>query len=176
MKHRLLLLLSWFVSIATFALPDIPVVRRARGFFYGLFMHKCGTNFQVGFNVTIRGLENLSVGNDVYIAPGSVILAGTQIELGDGVQLAFYTVLTDGEHTLKEGSYRFGARAQRPVHIAAGTWIGAHVTVVAGVRIGRRVVVGANSVVTSDLPDGVLAAGVPAKVIRDSSGERSQQL
>lgn len=172
MKHRLLLLWSWFVWLVTLPLPDMPIVRRLRGVLYGAFMKRCGANFQVGFNVTIRGLENLCVGNDVYIAPGSVILAGLDITLEDGVQVAFYSVLTDGGHSLQEGSYRFGPRVQSQLHIAAGTWIGAHVTVVAGVRIGRSVIVGANSVVTRDIPDGVLAAGVPAVVVRkNEAGE-----
>jgi maltose O-acetyltransferase len=165
-SHKLLLLWSWFVWLTTLPLPDLPAVRRLRGILYGLFMHRRGPNLQIGFNVIIRGLENLSVGRDVYIAPGVVILAGERIELGDGVQLAFYSVLTDGGHTLQNGSYRFGARSQRPLSIGAGTWIGAHVTVVAGVNIGSSVVVGANSVVTRDLPDRVLAAGVPATVVR----------
>jgi acetyltransferase-like isoleucine patch superfamily enzyme len=166
MRHKLSLLWSWFVWLTTLALPDVPCVRRLRGRLYGFLMKRCGRNFQVGFNVTIRGLENFSVGDDVYIAPGSIILAGHDISLGDGVQLAFYTVLTDGGHTLKDSSYRFGAREQRPVRIEAGTWLGAHVTVVPGVTIGRSVVIGANSVVTRDIPDSVLAAGVPAVVVR----------
>jgi acetyltransferase-like isoleucine patch superfamily enzyme len=170
MKHKLLLLWSWLVWLLTLWLPDMPVVRRLRGALFGIFMKHCGANFQVGFNVTIRGLENLSVGNDVYLAPGAVILAGLGITLEDGVQVAFYSVLTDGGHSLHEGSYRFGPRVQAKLHIAAGTWLGAHVTVVAGVHIGRGVIVGANSVVTRDIPDGVLAAGVPATVVRKNEG------
>lgn len=166
MRHKLSLLWSWFVWLTTFALPDLPSVRRLRGWLYALAMKRCGRNFQVGFNVTIRGLENLSVGNDVYFAPGVIILAGHDISLGDGVQLAFYTVLTDGGHTMKDASYRFGPRAQRRVCIESGTWLGAHVTVVSGVTIGRSVVIGANSVVTRDIPERVLAAGVPAEVLR----------
>jgi acetyltransferase-like isoleucine patch superfamily enzyme len=175
MKHKALLLWSWLVWLITLPLPDMPLVRRLRGLLYGVFMRRCGSNFQVGFNVTLRGLENLSIGNDVYIAPGSVVLAGADVSLEDGVQLAFYSVLTDGGHSLQEGSYRFGPRVEAPLHIAAGTWIGAHVTIVAGVRIGRSVVIGANSVVTKDIPDGVLAAGVPAVVVRKNLSEGEQR-
>ena len=54
-----------------------------------------------------------------------------------------------------------------PVVIEDNVWLGANVTVLKGVRIGRDSVVAAGSVVTRDLPAGVLAAGVPAKVIKD---------
>lgn len=174
MRHKVSLLWSWFVWIMTLPMPDLPSVRRLRGWLYGLLMRKRGSNFQVSFNVTIRGLENLSVGNDVYIAPGVVILAGKDISLGDGVQLAFYSVLTDGGHTRKDDSYRFGPRVQCPIRIDAGAWLGAHVTVVAGVTIGRCAVIGANSVVTRDIPSEVLAAGVPAVVLRRDSSSDSQ--
>jgi acetyltransferase-like isoleucine patch superfamily enzyme len=55
---------------------------------------------------------------------------------------------------------------ERPVSIGDGSWLGHGTVVLPGVTIGRHVVVGANSVVTSDLPDNCVAAGVPARVIR----------
>jgi len=53
-----------------------------------------------------------------------------------------------------------------PVAIGDGTWLGINVAVMPGVRIGRHCVIGANAVVTDDLPDGAVAAGVPARVLR----------
>lgn len=169
MNHKTALLWSWLVWAMTFFMPDVSAIRRLRGVLYGMGMKGRGRNFQVSSNVIIRGLENLTVGDNVYLAPGVVVLAGDSISLGNDVQVAFYCVLTDGNHTANDGSYRFGARAQSPIRIEAGSWIGSHVTVVAGVRIGSGVVIGANSVVTRDIPDGVLAAGVPAAILRDPS-------
>lgn len=159
----------------TLLLPDVPVLMRFRGFLFGFGMMGCGKNFQVAGNVMLRGLENISVGRDVYLAPGAVILAGKGVVLEDGVQVAFYSVLTDGNHTAKDGSYRFGLRSQSPILIGAGTWIGAHVTVVAGVKIGRCAVIGANSVVTREIPDGALAVGVPASVLSERRGDKRSE-
>ncbi|MCA1779929.1 MAG: hypothetical protein LC637_11255 [Xanthomonadaceae bacterium] len=53
-----------------------------------------------------------------------------------------------------------------PVEIGNNVWIGAKATITKGVKIGNNAVVGANSVVTSDIPAGVLAAGVPARILR----------
>lgn len=147
----------------------MPFVMRVRGWLFSFGLRDCGKNLQVGANVMLRGLENISVGDDVYFAPGTVLLAGKSVTIGDGVQLAFYSVVTDGNHTIIDGSYRFGPRAESDVVISKGTWIGAHSTVVAGVYIGEGVLVGANSVVTRNLPSHCFAAGVPATVRRVGS-------
>jgi maltose O-acetyltransferase len=55
----------------------------------------------------------------------------------------------------------------KPVEIGADVWIGGGALILAGVRIGSRSVVGAGSVVTRDVPEGVFAAGNPCRVIRD---------
>ncbi len=57
---------------------------------------------------------------------------------------------------------------EQPVSIGAGSWLGTNAVVLPGVSIGRHVAVGAGSVVTADLPDGVVAAGVPARIIKDA--------
>ena len=57
--------------------------------------------------------------------------------------------------------------------IGNNVWLGDKVTVLPGVKIGDNVIVGANSVVSKDIPDGVIAAGVPAKVIKKIKNEKS---
>nr|MDP9466593.1 hypothetical protein [Actinomycetota bacterium] len=58
------------------------------------------------------------------------------------------------------------SHVEAPVHIGDGTWIGARAMVLPGVNIGRRVLVAAGAVVTRDVPDDVLVAGNPARVVR----------
>ena len=60
-----------------------------------------------------------------------------------------------------------------PLIVEDEAWIGAHVVVLAGVRIGRGAVIGAGSVVTRDVPDMAVVAGVPAKLLRDRDGRKS---
>ena len=63
---------------------------------------------------------------------------------------------------------------QAPVVIGRGAWLATRATVLAGVRIGRRSVVAAGSVVTCDVPDDTLVAGVPARPVRTLSYRRGQ--
>ena len=57
MKHKFLLLYSWFVRTIMYFLPDIPFIMRFRGFLYGVGMKKCGKDFQVTHNAIIKELE-----------------------------------------------------------------------------------------------------------------------
>jgi acetyltransferase-like isoleucine patch superfamily enzyme len=166
MKHKGALLWSWFIGRITSFLPDSPHTMRLRGWLYGIAMKQRGKDFQVGNNVCLRGLENISVGNHVYFAPNVVILTSQEIIIEDEVMLAFNTVVTDGNHPLQNGSYRFGKRETSPVRIGRGAWIGANCTITAGVSIGKGSLVAANSAVVKDLPDHIIAGGVPARIIR----------
>ena len=165
MKHKIALLWSWFVSTFTWILPDAPITMRFRGWLYGLAMKKRGKDFQVARGVILRGLENISIGNHVYIACNAVILSSCEINIEDEVMIAFNTVISDGNHTLHNGSYRFGKRTNSPIKIGYGTWIGANSTIVAGVNIGQACLIGANSVVTKNIEKNSFACGVPAKII-----------
>ena len=60
-----------------------------------------------------------------------------------------------------------GLQSKGPTRIGSNVWFGVNCVVTSGVTIGDRCVIGANSVVTRDLPGGVIAAGAPAKVLRE---------
>ncbi len=168
MKHRIGLLWAWFVMAVTCWLPDAPVTMRLRGWLLGFLMKRRGKDFQVATHVKLSGLQNISVGDHVYLAPGVVILAGTEVELADEVMLAHYTMVTTSKHTLIDGSYRFGPTRQQPIRIGRGTWVAAHCTIVAGVEIGKGAIVAANAAVVEDVADGAMVGGVPARLIRTS--------
>ncbi len=57
----------------------------------------------------------------------------------------------------------------KPIDIGSDVWVGGAALILAGVRIGSRALIGAGSVVTRDVPDGVFAAGNPCRVIRDTT-------
>ena len=67
-----------------------------------------------------------------------------------------------------------GFSSTGPVRIGSNCWFGVNCVVTSGVEIGERCVIGANSVVTKDLPRGVIAAGIPARVIREIDFGRSE--
>jgi acetyltransferase-like isoleucine patch superfamily enzyme len=99
------------------------------------------------------------------------------IEIGDHVMFANNCFVGDSDHRYDDPDVPItwqGFVPQGPVRIGANVWFGVNCVVTGGVTIGERAVIGANSVVTGDIPPRVIAAGAPAKVIREIEfkGER----
>ncbi len=109
----------------------------------------------------------LSAGGNLYLGVGSVVVARESITIGENVLIAEHVTIRDQDHALTptEGQGRVGFTTS-PIVIGDNVWLGAKVTVIQGVTIGNNVVVGANSVVTHDLPDNCVAVGAPARVVR----------
>lgn len=115
----------------------------------------------------------LSIGNHVYIGDGVHITASNTIEIGDNVQFGKHVTITDNSHgTLKSVDElnlhpsKRETTSKGPVIIEDCVWLGDKVTVCPNVHIGKGAVVGANSVVTKDIPSYSIVAGVPAKILR----------
>ena len=125
-------------------------------------------------------------GDSVWMQPPFYCDYGTNIELGERVFFNFNCVVLDvcrvtiGEYTM------FGPGVQiltpmhpmnaaerrlkeygKPIDIGADVWVGGGALILPGVRIGSRAVIGAGSVVTRDVPDGMFAAGNPCRVVRE---------
>ncbi len=93
---------------------------------------------------------------------GTVIGAALHVRLGKNVRCGANTLITDSDwHT---DDYRVGKDA--PVIIEENVWLGYGVKVLKGVHIGKNSLVGANSVVTKDIPENVIAAGNPCRVVK----------
>jgi len=104
---------------------------------------------------------------------GTVIHCDESITVGLAASMAEFTTLVDSSHTYDGPHEWFGHNVVTgPIEIAENAWLGAKVTVARGVRIGRRAVAGANSLVVKDVPDGWLASGVPAQLVREVAGGR----
>lgn len=124
-----------------------------------------GDDFKVwsGHRLTlISGWGRLRIGDRVFINSGSTVISVREITIGDDVALANEVYVMDSNSHGVEGR----PHVEAPVHIGAGTWVGARAIILPGVTIGKRVVVAAGAVVTRDVPDDVLVAGNPARVIR----------
>lgn len=113
------------------------------------------------------GENMLVIGDRCLIGRGCSIAAHFSIEIGDDVFFGPNVYVTDQNHGNADPHAPVGRQTQteRPVVIGAGSWLATNVVVTPGVTIGRGVSVGANSVVTTDLPDGCTAVGAPARVI-----------
>ncbi len=109
---------------------------------------------------------NIEIGENFFMNMNCVILDGAKVTFGDNVFVApgcgFYTA----GHPLDAEKRNAGLEYALPIRIGNNVWIGAQVCVLPGVTIGDNSVIGAGSVVTKDIPSGVLAAGNPCRVIR----------
>lgn len=106
-----------------------------------------GDEFLANYNVTILDIAKVTMGNNVWIGPG--------------------TLIATVNHPLNPAGRRKHLGIAKPIHIGNDVWIGGNVTILPGVTIGNNVVVAAGAVVTKDVPDNTLVGGVPAKKIKD---------
>jgi acetyltransferase-like isoleucine patch superfamily enzyme len=111
---------------------------------------------------------DIVLGDHVNIGFHSEVFSGSSVTVGAYGLFAAYTYLVGGGHEFERRGLPVIEQDRRSRGIALGqnVWLGAGAKVLDGVRIGSDVVVGAGAVVTEDLPDGTVAAGVPARVIR----------
>lgn len=107
----------------------------------------------------------VSFGSDCFLNFGCTLLALGGITIEDDVFIGPHCVLATEYHP-EQPSQRH-TLLTKPIVIKQNAWLGANVTVLAGVTIGRNAIVAAGSVVTKDVPDNSVVAGAPARVIRE---------
>lgn len=123
---------------------------------------------QVTSHLTNMG-EGLTVGDDTYVGPHSVLGAGGGITIGRNVTFGAFVQLLAENHAFADCDLPINEQGvtRRGIVIEDGCWLGNSVIVADGVRIGEGAVIGAGSVVTKSIPAGAVAAGNPARVIRE---------
>jgi maltose O-acetyltransferase len=117
--------------------------------------------FQCDYGFTI------SIGARSFVNYGAIVLDCAPVTIGDEVQIATGVQLLTATHPLDADTRRQGWESAAPISIEDGAWLGSGAIVCPGVTIGENAVVGAGSVVTGDLPPGVLAVGNPCRVVRE---------
>ena len=128
---------------------------------------KIGHNVNVCRNVRIVSQNaSVTIGDNVYIGEGSVIIAKKDIHIGDNVLLGEYVVIRDQAHCTDSIPIRLAGFSTSPIKIESGVWVGAKATVLQGVTICEGAVIGAHALVNSNIPRRTLAAGIPAKVLK----------
>ena len=128
---------------------------------------KIGTNVRVCSSATILGVGALEIGDDTWVGYQVLIHASSSIQIGRCVDIAPRVFLGNGTHLLDPtGSHSAGAGVSRDIIIGDGVWLGATSTILPGLVVGAKAVVGAGAVVTKDIPEKAVVAGVPAKLIR----------
>lgn len=111
---------------------------------------------------------DIELGDHVNIGFNSEIFSGSSVKVGRHGLFAAYTYLVGGGHAFDQAGVPVveQERVSKGITLGENVWLGAGAKVMDGVTIGRDVVVGAGAVVTADLPDGSVAVGIPARVVR----------
>ncbi len=131
-------------------------------------LKECGARLRISSNVNIYNPEKVSIRSHVYIGFNTYI-GGGEVRLDDQVIIGPFCSIVAGNHTMKDGSYRYGPYDFGAIKIGRGTWLGSHVTVTSNVTIGKGCLIAAGSVVTKDVDDFSVVGGVPARFIKKLS-------
>ncbi len=134
----------------------------------------CGEKVTVPHSIILYG-DKLEVGNNVLLGENGVFMCTrAPIKIGDNVMFGPGVTMISGDHRIDiKGKYMVDItdndklpENDQPIILKGDNWIGSNVTILKGVTIGEGAVVAAGSVVTKDLPDYSISAGVPARVLK----------
>lgn len=110
--------------------------------------------------------RNIFAGDHFFVNYDCMILDGAKVTIGDNVLFGPKVGLYTTNHVFDPSARAAGGCYARPITIGDNCWLAANVTVLPGVTIGAGTIIGAGSVVTKDIPENVIAAGNPCRVIR----------
>lgn len=114
---------------------------------------------------------HITVGDFFYSNHNLVIQDGANVRFGDHVFVGPNCCFTTAEHAIDPDMRLAGVEIAKPITVGNNVWFGAGVTVLAGAEIGDNTVIGAGSVVKGRIPAGVVAVGVPCRVLRPITEE-----
>ncbi len=127
-----------------------------------IFKGKIGEGSRVMSPLTAVRPNEVTIGNNVVVMNGCLMMSAGTITIDDDVRIAANTQLISNNHD----PYNRDVITCKSVHICKGAWVGAGSTILPGVTVGKYAIVGASSVVTKDVPDYAVAVGNPARVIK----------
>lgn len=110
--------------------------------------------------------SNITLGDRVYFNFNCVVLDVARVTIGSDTLFGPAVQIYTATHPMDFRERRSGLEAAKPVTIGSDVWVGGGAIILPGVTVGHRSVIGAGSVVTRDVPEGVFAAGNPCRVIR----------
>lgn len=111
--------------------------------------------------------KNIHIGNDFLSNFNLTILDIAPVHIGNHVMIGPNVLITTVGHPLSPLKRRQHLAQAKPVNIGNDVWIGGNVVILPGITIGNNVVIGAGAIVTHNVPDNCVFAGVPARKIKD---------
>jgi acetyltransferase-like isoleucine patch superfamily enzyme len=124
--------------------------------------------------LTCPAPARITIGAGSFLNQGVMVAAASLVEIGQHCMFANGTLITDANHRFDDREQPVtwqGFASKGPTRIGDNVWCGANVVITSGVSIGERAVIGANSVVTGNIPPFCIAAGAPARVLRHVADE-----
>jgi galactoside O-acetyltransferase len=115
------------------------------------------------------GGRHLHLGSGVYANFNLTLVDDGHIYVGDRVKFGPNVTISTASHPIEPSLRQRALQFNRDVHIGSNVWIGAGAVILPGVCIGDNSVIGAGSVVSRDVPDNVVAVGIPCRVLREIS-------
>jgi acetyltransferase-like isoleucine patch superfamily enzyme len=122
-----------------------------------------------GVWLTAPAPARITIGAGTFLNLGVMVAAAQLVEIGQHCMLANGCFVTDADHRFDDPEKPVpwqGFTTKGPTRLGDNVWCGANVVITGGVTVGERCVIGANSVVTHDIPAFSVAAGAPAHVLR----------
>ena len=145
-------------------------------FKYHLKSKRCvlGDKVSISSSAVLLGVTDnakIIIGDNIRIAHHFQISCANKVEIKSNVNIGPFVFITDHNHKFENPNIPIKDQGLYMVEntsaiIGEDTWIGAKVTIIGNVHVGKHCVIGANSVVTKDIPDYCVAVGSPAKVIK----------
>ncbi len=171
MREQLLPLISW--ALSTRRLHRILALPESVGYVTGLLRHfgaTIGENTRVYTPLTLvnagRDFTNLVLGKNVYLGHGAVLDLKERIVVEDNVTIAMGATMATHFHVGEIPMRAAFPSKSGPIRIRGNVYIGSNVVLLSGVEVGGGSLIGAGAVVTADVPSGVVAGGVPARVLK----------
>jgi maltose O-acetyltransferase len=144
---------------------------RLRGIAYGPFLAHAGANLRIYDGVTIKYPSGISIGDNVTVNVGCILVGLAPLEIGNDVMIGAGSKLVTSTHQAETmaSAMRHQGLSALPIRIGSDVWLGFDVKVLGGSTLGTGAIVAAGGVVPSGMtvPDYTIAAGVPARIVRD---------
>jgi acetyltransferase-like isoleucine patch superfamily enzyme len=121
-----------------------------------------------GVNLIVKDQAQLIIGNNTYFTSDLHLEAVNSIEIGNDCAISWGVTIIDDDHHQLISEQTHSKNQVNHITIGHHVWVGCNVTILKGTQIGNNCVVAAGSVVKGAFPDGVLIAGNPAKVVKQS--------
>lgn len=181
--------IKWWITVDRIG-PDIPLTHfllHSSRLGYWLCRKKFATfgpGSAMRYGSYAVGTKHIKIGSNVAIRPSTMFFAvpdesdNIYITIGDNVLIGAGVHVYVSNHAFEDTSkpiYQQGHSQIKPVTLHDECWVGANAIILPGVTVGKHAVVGAGSVVTSNVPDYTVVAGNPARIIKNLNSDKTQR-